>query len=289
MNARVTLAQIRVFLAAVEQRNLTNAALELQMSQSAVSHAILELERNLGVRLLERGRFGALPTPIGERIAIQARIMLRAEAAMFEEISEQRHDLTGSIRIASLRSVAVHVLPSVIRKFKAVHPKVNFEILSGEGIANGVENAVLAARADLGFLAAPVTEQLNSFFFAKDEWVALFPTDHAPIQKTATWEDLLSQPFILCNEAGAPTLREYFMRYNQNFVEAAQVQTDGMILEMVAKGLGISILARLATLPLPKAIAVKALPETLERKIMVAVQPKLESPAVQTFLEFIRS
>jgi DNA-binding transcriptional LysR family regulator len=176
MNSRVTLSQLRVFLAALEHKNLTIAASELEMSQSAVSHALAELERNLGARLLERGRFGALATVLGEQIAIQARIMLRAETAMLEEVAATQGQLSGLVRIASLRSVATHVLPDFIQTFRVLQPKVQFEIQSGEGIAHGVENAVRTARADLGFLAAPLTSDLDCFEFFQDEWVALFPS-----------------------------------------------------------------------------------------------------------------
>ncbi len=289
MNSRVTLSQLRVFLAAVELGNLTNAAADLEMSQSAVSHALSELERNLGARLLERGRFGARTTVLGEQIALQARIMFRAEASMLEEITASRQQLSGLIRIASLRSVATHVLPDFIQAFRVKHPQVQFEIQSGEGVANGVENAVRTARADLGFLAAPETTDLDCFEFFKDEWVALFSNTNAPKQETATWQEILEQPFLLCNEAGAPILRDYFARHQKNLIPAAQVEDDSVILSMVAHGFGVSILARLATLPLPDGVAVRLLPEQLERKIIVAVQPKLKSVVVEAFIKFLKS
>ncbi len=289
MNSRVTLSQLRVFLAAVELGHLTNAAADLEMSQSAVSHALSELERNLGARLLERGRFGARATVLGEQIALQARIMLRAEAAMLEVLAASQGQLKGLIRIACLRSVATHVLPDFIQAFRVKYPQVQFEIQSGEGIANGVENAVRTARADLGFLAAPLTSDLEHFEFFKDEWVALFSNTNAPKQETATWQEILEQPFLLCNEAGAPTLRDYFARHQKTLIPAAQVEDDSVILSMVAHGFGVSILARLATLPLPDGVAVRLLPEQLERKIIVAVQPKLKSVVVEAFIKFLRS
>ena len=159
---------------------------------------------------------------------------------------------------------------------------------AGEGVANGVENAVRTARADLGFLAVPATTDLDYFEFLNDEWVALFSSGNAPKNESATWQEILEQPFLLCNEAGAPTLRDYFVGHQKNLIPAAQVEDDSVILSMVAHGFGVSILARLATLPLPVGVAVRLLPEPLERKIVVAVQPKLKSVAVQAFLEFLR-
>jgi DNA-binding transcriptional LysR family regulator len=289
MNSRVTLSQLRVFLAALEHGNLTIAASELEMSQSAVSHALAELERNLGARLLERGRFGAKATVLGEQIAVQSRIIFRAEMAMLEEVSASQGQLKGLVRIASLRSVATHVLPDLIKAFRKLHNGVQFEIQSGEGVAHGVEKAVLKARADLGLMAAPIESGLDVYDFFKDEWVALFPSSQAPKNQVATWQEILELPFLLCNEAGAPTLRAYFAQHQQTLAQAAQVEDDSVILSMVAHGFGVSILARLATLPVPEGVTVRLLPERLERKIVMAVQPKLRSVVVEAFLEFLRS
>ena len=285
----VTLSQVRVFLAVLEASNLTNAAAELEISQSAVSHAVAQLEQALGGRLLERGRFGARATLLGQRVAVQARIMLRAEAAMLEEARFETGALAGTVRIASLRSVATHVLPDFIQAFRQLHPNVTFELQSGEGIADGVENAVRQAKADLGFLAAPVGQALHSYDFFEDDWVALFPANRAPQKSVATWTEILELPFLLCNEAGAPTLRQFFAQHQQILEPAAQVEEDSVILSMVAHGFGVSILARLATLPLPNGVKVCALPENLMRKIVIAVRPNLESRVALAFLQFCRA
>ncbi len=288
INARVTLSQLRVFLAALEQGNLTTAAAELDMSQSAVSHALAELEKILGAKLLERGRFGAKATLLGSRIAVQARLMLRAEAAMFEEVHLEHGELQGIIRIASLRSIATHVLPDIIQAFQVLHRNVHFEIQSGEGFAHGVENAVRTGKADLGMMGAPVATDLESWVFARDEWVAVFPEAVAPTAAQATWSEILALPFLLCNEAGAPTVREYFVKHQQTLEKAAQVEDDSVILKMVKHGLGVSMLAQLATLPLPQGVSIRALPQPLERRLMVVVQPQTTSPIIRAFLEFVR-
>jgi DNA-binding transcriptional LysR family regulator len=203
---KLTLAQLRVFLAALEQGSITNAAAELEMSQSAVSHALSELERLLGSKLLLRGRFGAKATALGERVALQARLMLRSEALIFQEAQLEQGALNGTLKIATLRSIATHILPDLIGVFGQLHPKVRFLIQSFEGVADGAENAVRSARADLGFLAAPVAQDLSATPFLLDEWVVVFPEKHAPKTQTASFAEMLELPFLLCNEAGAPTV-----------------------------------------------------------------------------------
>lgn len=65
--------QLRAIVAVADRGNFCEAALELQLSQPAISHAIATLEEELGVPLFARGRHGAVLTPPGERILYHAR------------------------------------------------------------------------------------------------------------------------------------------------------------------------------------------------------------------------
>jgi DNA-binding transcriptional LysR family regulator len=284
---KLTLTHLRVFLATLEQGSVTNAAAELEMSQSAVSHALSEFERLLGSPLLQRGRFGAKATVLGERVALHARQMLRSQAAIFEEATLERGELRGTLKIATLRSIATHVLPDLIGAFQKQHKQVRFLLQSGEGVAGGAEQAVVTARADLGFLAAPVSQDLHTTPFLLDQWVAVFPAKLAPKTPNASFAQILELPFLLCNEAGAPTVRGYFAKHHQALTQAAQVEDDSVILSMVAHGFGVSVLPRLATLPLPEGVALRMLPEPLEQRILMAVKTGQYSRLLESFVEFV--
>jgi len=70
------LNQLEMLVVAVERGSFSNAATELGCTQSRISHAIVELERCIGVRLLERSASGCVPTPAGAKVFGQARQML---------------------------------------------------------------------------------------------------------------------------------------------------------------------------------------------------------------------
>ncbi|MGL4611701.1 MAG: LysR family transcriptional regulator [Trueperaceae bacterium] len=288
MSRKLTLNQLSIFLTVVEQGNVTNAAAELEMSQSSVSHALAELEKALSVQLLQRGRFGAKPTLVGERVARQARMMLRLEQSILEEVSQETGELTGHLRLISFRSVATHLLPDIVKHFQALHPKVTFAIQSLEGEERGVERFVLEGRADIGVVTLPSHPALHTVPFAQDDWVAIFPKAKAPKAKGASWGNLTSLPFLLCNEAGAPTLRDYWEAHGHQLQKVAQVEEDSVIVSMVAHGFGISILARLAVEPVPPGLALRTLPTPLERHFAFALQPQqLSSPLVSRFLSTV--
>lgn len=281
-----TLVQLRILLAIVDEGSLTDAAAALDVAQSTVSHALAQLENHLGERLVKRGRAGARPTALGERVAQHARVMLRLNAALLEEANRARGALQGTLRVASFRSVATHVLPDVIAAFRQRHPAARVELQSLEGEERGIERAILEGRADVGILTPPAHDRLDVREFATDDWVAIFPSGGAPSAEQASWPDLLALPFLLCNETGAPTVRDYWHRHEQTFQHVAQVEDDSVILSMVAHEFGVSILPRLAAEPLPDGVQIRQLPEPLKRKIAVVALPALShTPLVKAFVQ----
>jgi Transcriptional regulator len=82
---RMKLSQIQALIAVADCENFSEAALQLELSQSAVSHAIASLETELGVQLFHRGRHGAQLTPVGERVLLHGRQIARALEMMVKE------------------------------------------------------------------------------------------------------------------------------------------------------------------------------------------------------------
>ncbi len=102
----MTLSQLKGFLAVVDSSSFSEAALELGVSQAAISHSIAELESELGVKLLDRGRFGARPTQAAFGIIEHARKMVQSEAAISQEVALHKGLVTGRLRVAVFRHLA---------------------------------------------------------------------------------------------------------------------------------------------------------------------------------------
>ena len=87
--------QLRYFIAVYEQRNLSRAADQANVAQSALSHHIANLEAEFATPLFERKPRGMEPTAAGERLYEHARIILRAMAAAEREIREGGSEIAG--------------------------------------------------------------------------------------------------------------------------------------------------------------------------------------------------
>jgi DNA-binding transcriptional LysR family regulator len=286
--SKMNIFQLQILLAVVESGSFSTAALELEVSQSAVSRAIAALEDELGVPLVSRGRFGALPTEVGERIVVHARGILDIRRKIDYEVNLAKGLHGGRVRVASFRSVATHLLPAKIAQFSQRFPGI--EVTLTEADPTGVETLLRAGQVDIGLVPLPRSEDFETWEISRDEFVVLLPPSTRPIPDILTWQDLSSRSFILYNYAECTSaVRDHWAKWGQSLKVAFEIKEDSTIVSMVAQGLGAAILPRLAALPIPEQIAVRSLPIPLVRCVGVAVMAnQLHPPAVFAFLDVLR-
>ena len=123
------LHQLRALEAIVREGSFVDAAARLDLSQSSLSHAIAALERELGVRLLDRGRHGARPTEEGRRILKHGSQILASVEAILAETDSSVGILSGRVRVGAIPSATVAFLPKVIARFARAHPEVEIVLL----------------------------------------------------------------------------------------------------------------------------------------------------------------
>mgnify|MGYP002780415757 CR=1 FL=1 len=288
---RLKLSQLRALVAIADQGSFSDAALHLDLSQSAVSHAIATLEEELGVLLLNRGRQGAVLTPVGEQIIEEARQVLRSLHSLCHKADQAKGLETGEVRVAAFRSVATHILPEVIRQFRQQFPgvaitideKIHYEM---------VESDLRQGRADVGFTYLPTQDEFDQWELLRDRYIVLLPPTAAPLTQSLSWSDLANYPLILTptDDGDRQHLDRLLHRCGQQLQPAYAVREDSTILSMVERGLGATIMAALAAEPIPPGLQVAELPQPLERVIGVIVLRKaLLSPPVFAFLERLKS
>src|SRR5689334_19285302 len=153
-------ARLRAFAAVARRRSFSGAARELRISQPAVSKHIADIEKELGVRLVERRPGGGALTAAGVFLANH---VLRAEALLAQAartVTEFREQPTGALTIAASGVPATYLLPEVAVAFQRAYPNVQLRIVSATS-AQTID-ALRAHHAELavvgGFAAAPELE-----------------------------------------------------------------------------------------------------------------------------------
>ncbi|HEY9297355.1 MAG TPA: LysR family transcriptional regulator, partial [Phormidium sp.] len=202
--SRMKLSQIRALVAVADYGNFSEAALQLEVSQSAISHAIASFEEELGVVLLARGRYGARLTPVGERVTAHARKLLQLLEAMEKEANLEKGLQGGNVRVACFRSVATHILPTAIARFRACFPNITVSIVDGDDYSR-VGDALRAGYADIGFIYLPAGNEFETWEILRDDYVLLLPPTTNLSNAKVTWKQLATYPLIIssgipCNE-----------------------------------------------------------------------------------------
>lgn len=154
----MTLEQLRIFIAVAERQHVTQAAGELNLTQSATSAAIASLETRYGIKLFDRIGRGIVLTQAGRDFLYEARgVVARAKAA--EQILNDLAGLKrGSLTIAASQTVANYWLPARIQQFQAAHPGIDLRITiaNTEQVTQAVHNGI----ADLGFVEGETSDPL---------------------------------------------------------------------------------------------------------------------------------
>ena len=169
----MNLSKYQVLAAVVEQGSLTLAARDLGCTQSAVSHSIDSLEKELGFQLLKRGRAGVSLTAEGERIMPAGRSLLSSAEQLGQMAASIRGLDAGTVRIGAFTSVAVHWLPGVLKEFQADYPKVEFRLLNGD--YHDVEQWLADGSIDIGFVTVPCTLSCECIPLMEDRLLAILP------------------------------------------------------------------------------------------------------------------
>lgn len=279
---------LEVLAAVAESGTFSDAAIHLEVSQSAVSRAVASLEAELGVPLMTRGRFGAKLTPVGERVIGHTKKILDLKEHIDYEANLEKGLYNSRLRISSFRSAATHLLPANIARFSKQFPHV--EVSLAELDPAGVEQSLREGQTDLGLIPLPRSEEFKTWEIARDEYVVLLPQAELSPPKNLTWDDLSAYSFILFNYAECTSaVRDHWSRWGQSFDVAYVIKEDSTIVSMVAQGLGAAILPRLAALPIPAGVHVRSLPIRLNRVIGAAILASTPpAPAVRMFLDMLR-
>jgi len=288
---KLKISQLRALVAVTDYANFSSAALHLELSQSTVSHAIATLEEELGVVLLIRGRHGATLTPIGGQVVQEARQVIQLLEAIRKKANLAKGLQSGQVRVASVRSIATHLLPEVIARFRNDFPTISVVIAECTWYAE-VEQELREGRADVGFTSLPTSAEFEAWELLQDEFVALLPPGVPNQDACLSWEQLMEYPIIMnpCTYQNRRLVQDHLLQLGYTLKVDYEVREDSTIISMVKQGLGATIFPRLAAEPIPEGVQVKSLPVSLARTIGVAlISDALHPPAVFAFLDTLKN
>lgn len=282
-DGQMKLSQLKMFVAVADSGSFSSAAAQLDCTQSRISHAIGELERELGVRLLERARDGSVPTDTGHRVLEKARQMLRLEASL-AEVARDGRELAGQVRIACFRSVGTHLLPHAVEALAREYPGIRVDIDDSCEERAHVTDALRARRAEIGIAQLPVPDEFVTYPWVYDHYRLVVPAGAAPRAN-----EVPALPFIGLACSGAAELLARYRAAGFGAEPSRLLANDTSIAAMIGRGMGYSILPELSIYPKPDDVAMLPLPIASRREFAIAGLPDtMRSPAVKAVVRFLR-
>jgi DNA-binding transcriptional LysR family regulator len=197
---------LKVFCDLTETESFTKAAQINGVTQSAVSQTISSLERQFKSLLIERSKKNFRLTAEGEVLYDYSKQILQTYDALQSKLQEIKEIISGNIRVATIYSIGLHVLPPYLKKFLKSYPTVNVHVEYRR--PNQVYEDVLGNVVDLGLVAYPTRDpKLEIVQLRKDPMVLICHPQH-PLakQKGIRLKALAGQKFVSF-ERDIPTRR----------------------------------------------------------------------------------
>lgn len=198
----MTRRHLEIFVAVAEYGKMSEAARRMYITQSSVSQAIAEIEREYNVRLFERLSKGLFLTEVGENFLSYAKrsLVLQTEMELFLQASSR----TMKLRIGATITVGTCVISEIIKRLKRKHPSIRTEVV----VANTriLEDKLLRSELDIALVEGRIEKpDIITEKAMDDQMVVICSRDHEFYgKKEIRIRDLVNQPVIL-REQGSGT------------------------------------------------------------------------------------
>ncbi len=278
----IRLDALRALVAVAEHGNIKDAAEQLHRTTSALSMTLKQVEDRLGGPLFEADRKQTL-TELGLLVRDTGVILLRDYDRAMEAIAAHAGAFSGRLRLASVPSVAVMLLPQALREFLQTRPDVDVELVDTD--STDVWHMVESGQVDMGFASAPSEGthlHFDALFREPFRLICHSASKMAAKPEPIEWSDLEGANLIM-NEALRAVPQQNFKHLTER--SHLSVRNVSSLVAMVVADMGVTLLPNLATINLPPEVACLSLADTsCCRTVGIIQRPdKVVSPLAKAF------
>lgn len=283
-----TLRQLELLTALPGSSSIAAAGTRIGMSASATSHALRALESGLGCEVVDRMAAGVVLTHAGELALAHARDVFASLQQVKSAAAATSGVRTGLLRIGSIGpSTSLRLLPPLLEKFRRRYPGVEVHVT--ERADPDIEQDLVDRKVEIGAVRLP-QPSLDTVALATDELVAILPEGH-PLARGATVSvrDLAEYPLILTQAGSQDMIMRMFERAGVRPKVAHELFQVASILEFVAHGNGVSVLASLTVPDSRPGLVFRPITPRVARRVAIAcLDASRLSPAGKAFWELAR-
>ncbi len=288
---RVELRQLRYVEAVARHRHFTRAAEELHVAQSALSHQIRSLERELGTELFERTSRTVTVTEAGAAVAERARGILAQLDSVRDEVDELRGLVRGRVAVGATLPAGEVDVPLLLVRFSQAFPGIEVDLQ--EGTAGDMRRHLDEDRLDAAFslLAEDPPPELEVETLSEEEVVAAFPAGAAPDRARIGAAELGRHPLITPRSGSAikSALDDFFARAGTPLRISLESGDPFFLRCLVSTGFGAAVLPESLTRREGPPIEIRGLrPAVRLPATLIWRRKRHQTPAARAFIDFVR-
>ena len=237
----VRLDLYRVFLEVAKQGNISAAAQNLFISQSAVSQSVKQLEEQLQVRLFSRSTRGVSLTSEGKLLLEYVSHALGLLQSGEEKIAASRQLLTGELIIGASDTVTKTYLLSRLEAFHKDYPDIRIRILNGT--TSMVLDYLHAGQVDIAFASEAPDETVYSVRHCVDtHTIFVAAPDYLEFDKVYTMEEIAALPLILLERKASSRVyvERYFQEHGVQIHPEIELGSHNLLISLARIGLGVA-------------------------------------------------
>lgn len=244
----LTFRHLRYFDAFARHLHFGRAALEVAVTQPALSMQIADLEARLGAQLIERTRRSLTLTSEGAEFARRSQRILADMRDLIDHAQKNDRFSRGPLRLGAIPSVAPYVLPRLLPKLRSAYP--DLEINLRETLTRQLTQELLDGKLDLLLLALPLeTPGIETLALLEDRFLLAVPHGYGAPEPLLSVEEIISQETLLLLEEGH-CLRDQALSFcnlgRDSQLNLLGVSSISTVVQMVANGHGVTLLPEIA-------------------------------------------
>lgn len=288
----MNLYHIRYFVTLAHVKHYTNAAKMLCITQPSLSHAIAQLEEELGVQLFEKNGRNTTLTKVGEEFLIYAKRALETLDSGVE-LAKSVARGEGIIRLGLVRPLGVEWLPDMVAQFMKDNPDKNIRFTFNTDVTANLLQGINEQNYDIVFCSKPHNKNLSTVPIKRQELVLIVPESHMlAYAGEISLKDTKDYPYIFFNKNSGirPIIDDMFERENIIPKIVYENEEDEVVAGLVAAGFGIAVVPYMDILERMKVKVLKITSPEYERNFYMVTNPDIYmQPATKLFCEYIKN
>lgn len=205
----MTLQQLEYIVAVDKYRHFVRAAESCGVTQSTLSSLIQKLEVELDATIFDRTQHPVAPTPLGEEIIAQARVILYNASQMGELVASYKGSAVGDIRLGTVSTIAPFILPQLFRYMSDHHSDINLHV--EEARVETIKQKLKRAELDIAILAMPVADEalLEIPIYHERYYAYVSPEDTLYNKESLRTSELTAENIWMLGESYCPNTGQF--------------------------------------------------------------------------------